>query len=94
MVLGITSLVLMVTCGLGFVTAIIALVMAPAARREIRDSGGVVTGESQLRTGIVCSWIALGLTALAVVAFIVFLVIAFSVDGTSSTGQMSLGALL
>ena len=45
MVLGIVSLVLMVSCGLGFIPAVIALVMAPGAGREIEASGGGCRGE-------------------------------------------------
>ena len=80
LVLGIVSLVTLFTCGLGFVTAVIALVMAPGARREIAESGGRLTGESQVRTGTILSWVTLGLTALAVVALAVVIGVAISVD--------------
>ena len=84
MVLGIVSLVMMFTCGLGFVTAIVALVMAPGAKREIAASGGRLTGESQVRAGSIMSWITLGLTALAVLLFAVIIGIAVSVDDSTS----------
>jgi hypothetical protein len=85
LVLGIVSLVMMFTCGLGFVTAIIALVMAPGAKREIAESGGRLTGESQVRTGTILSWVTLGLTVLAVVVIAVVIGVAVSVDdGTTS----------
>ena len=88
MVLGIVSLVMLFTCGLGFVTAVIALVMAPGARREIAGSGGRLTGESQVRAGTVLSWVTLGLTALAVVALAVVIGVAISVDdGAGSPGE-------
>ncbi|HEU4998477.1 MAG TPA: hypothetical protein VFT68_05985 [Lapillicoccus sp.] len=80
LVLGIVSLVTLFTCGLGFVTAVIALVMAPGARREIAESGGRLTGESQVRTGTILSWVTLGLTALAVVLLAVVIGVAISVD--------------
>ena len=80
LVLGIVSLVMLFTCGLGFVTAVIALVMAPGARREIAESGGRLTGESQVRTGTILSWVTLGLTALAVVLLAVVIGVAISVD--------------
>lgn len=85
LVLGIVSLVLMFTCGLGFVTAIIALVMAPGAKKEIAWSGGRLTGESQIRTGSILSWVTLGLTALAAVLIAVFIGLAISVGDTSSS---------
>ena len=80
LVLGIVSLVMLFTCGLGFVTAVIALVMAPGARREIAESGGRLTGESQVRTGTILSWVTLGLTALGVVVLAVLIGVAISVD--------------
>ena len=80
LVLGIVSLVMMVTCGLGFVTAVIALVTAPGAKREIAESGGRLTGESQVRTGTILAWVTLGLTALAVVVLAVVIGVAISVD--------------
>ena len=85
LVLGIVSLVMLFTCGLGFVTAVIALVLAPGARREIAGSGGRLTGESQVRTGTILSWVTLGLTALGVVVLAVVLGIAVSVDDGSSS---------
>lgn len=88
LVLGIVSLVMMLTCGLGFVTAVIALVMAPGAKREIAESGGRLTGESQVRTGTILSWVTLGLTALAVVVLAVVIGVAISVDdGAGSAGE-------
>ena len=80
LVLGIVSLVMLFTCGLGFVTAVIALVMAPGARREIAESGGRLTGESQVRTGTILSWVTLGLTALGAVLLAVVIGVAISVD--------------
>ena len=88
LVLGIVSLVMLFTCGLGFVTAVIALAMAPGAKREIADSGGRLTGESQVRTGTILSWVTLGLTALGAVLLAVVIGIAVSVDdGTSSPAE-------
>jgi hypothetical protein len=86
LVLGIVSLVMMFTCGLGFVTAVIALVMAPGAKREIAESGGRLTGQSQVRTGTILSWITLGLTALAVIVVAVLIGVAISVGETSGGG--------
>jgi len=87
LVLGIVSLVMMVTCGLGFVTAIISLVLAPGASREIAESGGRLTGDSQVRTGRILSWVTLGLTALGLLILAVFIGIAVSVDTSGSGGE-------
>jgi hypothetical protein len=73
LILGIGSLVFL--CAGGFVLAIIALCLAPSARRDIAASQGRVTGEGQLKGGVICSWIAIGFTVLAV-ALLVFGIVA------------------
>jgi hypothetical protein len=83
LVLGIASLVLMFTCGLGFIAAIVALVMAKGARREIRESGGRLTGESQIKAGVIMSWITIGLTAVGLVAVIALFAVGVSSDSSS-----------
>jgi hypothetical protein len=83
LVLGILSLVLMFGC-IGFILAIVALVLAPGARREIEESGGRLTGESQLKAGKITSWITLGLTALAIVVAVVVVLITVSSSESST----------
>jgi hypothetical protein len=73
LVLGVASLLLMFMCGIGLVTAIVALVMAPGANREIQQSGGRLTGLGLVQGGVVCSWITIGLVVL-IAAVIVLLV--------------------
>jgi hypothetical protein len=64
LVLGIVGLVM--SCGIvGIVPAIVALALAPGAKREIAASGGAVTGGGFVTAGVICSWIAVAL----VVAF-------------------------
>ena len=82
LVLGIASLVMVFMCGLGLVTAIVALVMAPGAKREINESGGRLTGLGMVQAGIVCSWIALGL----VVLFVAIMLFVMLVGGTFGSG--------
>jgi hypothetical protein len=82
LVLGIVSLVLSFGC-IGFITAIVALVMAPGAVREIRGSAGQLTGEGQVKVGRILSWVALGITALWVVGVVVFLTLAASSGHTT-----------
>jgi hypothetical protein len=87
-VLGIVSLVLFfVMCGLGVIPAVIALAMAPGARREIEASGGALGGAGQLRTGTILAWITVGLTALAVVAVIAVVALAVSASDSSTSFQ-------
>jgi len=75
MVLGIVGLVLICGYGVGVIPAIVALAMAPSATREIAASGGMLDGEGFVKAGVVCAWIAVGLT-LAAIAFIVILLVA------------------
>jgi len=90
-VLGVGSIVVMFTCLVGFIPAIIALVMAPGARREIEQSGGRLGGEGLIQAGKICSWITLGLTALVVVFAVVALVVVVSVGGGSGGNTPALG---
>jgi hypothetical protein len=72
--LGIGSLVVLFTCAVGFIPAIIALVMAPGARREIEQSGGQLGGLGLIRAGKICAWVTLGITAFALVLIIIGIV--------------------
>jgi hypothetical protein len=77
MVLGIVSLVLTSLCGLGVVTAVIALALAGGAQREIDASGGRLGGAGQIKAGRIMSWVTIGLTAAGAVIGVLALV-AFS----------------
>lgn len=91
-VLGIGSLVVLFTCAVGFIPAIIALVMAPGAEREIAQSGGRLGGLGLVRAGKICAWITLGITGLVLVlAIIGIVVLALLVDGGAGI-RAALGA--
>ena len=66
MVLGIVGLVMACFYGIGLILAIVALVMAPGARREIESSGGRLVGAGQIKAGVICSWVTVGLVLAAV----------------------------
>lgn len=88
LVLGIVSLVtFFALCGLGIVPAIIALAMAPGARREIEASGGVLDGASQVRTGTILAWVTVGLTALVLLAVAGFIALVVTSSSSSSTDR-------
>lgn len=70
LVLGIVSLVLMCGYGIGVITAIIALCLAPSAKREIKASPYTLTGAGLVTAGVICSWIAIGITVVAVLALL------------------------
>lgn len=74
MVLGIVGLSVFCIYGLGVIPAIVALALAPGARRQIRDSGGTLTGEGFIRAGVICAWVAIGLLGAALmIGGVVFL---------------------
>jgi hypothetical protein len=75
MVLGIASLVLLFLCGLGFIPAIVALCLAPDAKRKIASSGGRIGGEGMVKAGVIMSWIAIGLTVLGVIGYTLLIVL-------------------
>jgi hypothetical protein len=64
------------------VPAIVALVLAPSAERDIAAAGGRLTGEGLVRAGRVVAWIHLALCAVAVVGVIALLGV-FSTAGFS-----------
>ena len=94
MVLGIVSLVsFFALCGIGIVPAVIALAMAPGARREIAAAGGALAGEGQVRAGVIMSWITVGLAALGLVVVIVLVVVLVAASDSSTSVDTGIGAL-
>jgi hypothetical protein len=78
LVLGVASLLLMFMCGIGLITAIVALVLAPGAKREIQQSEGRLTGLGMVSGGVVCSWITIGLVVLIAAVMVLVLAIGAS----------------
>jgi hypothetical protein len=72
-VCGIASL--LVPC-LGLVPAIVALVRAGGARREIIASGGRLTGLGMVTAGRITAWIGVALTIVAIALIVLGLVLA------------------
>ena len=82
---GVGSLVLLFT-GLGWIAAIVALVMARGAKRTIHASEGRLRGLGFVTGGKVCAWVSLGLTLLAVLGLVALAVVGRSgAFDTSST---------
>jgi hypothetical protein len=79
LVLGIASLVLVFMCGIGLITAIIALVMAPGAKREIKESQGRLTGLGMVQGGVVTSWITVGIVVLLVAVLVLVMAVGGSI---------------
>ena len=78
LVLGIAGIV--VGCGIGAILGIVALSLAPGGRREIAASGGRLGGEGFIKAGVICSWIAIGLTAVSILIFLAAVGGMFAVD--------------
>lgn len=93
LVLGIVGLVLSCGYGVGIVPAIVALALAPGAKREIAASQGGLGGESFIKAGVICSWVTIGLVVVAVLAVIAVIIIVAatsnSVETTSTSVQSS-----
>jgi hypothetical protein len=70
LILGILSLPGLFFCIPGVVLAIVALSLAPSAKRQVRDSQGQLGGLGQIKAGVICAWIALGLGLLAILFFV------------------------
>ncbi len=81
LVLGITALVMVMSCGIGGILGVIGLVVARGADREIAGSGGRLTGGGLVKGGRIMCWVSIALTvllALAVGAMIVAGIVAGS----------------
>ncbi|PPK97380.1 hypothetical protein CLV92_104201 [Kineococcus xinjiangensis] len=83
---GIGSLaVLLFTAGiLGFIPAIIALAMAPGARRQVEESQGRLQGLGQIKAGKICAWITLALTVLGLIGVVIFIAVVGSLAEAGS----------
>lgn len=88
LVLGIASLVLLFMCGLGLITAVIALAMAPGAKREIRESQGRLGGLGMVQGGVITSWVAIGLVLLFVALWIGLMTFGGSIGSDFSSSDI------
>lgn len=76
LVLGIVGLVLLCGYGIGIIPSIVSLALAPAAKREIAAAGGQLGGTGFIKAGVVCSWVAVGITATVTVGVVIAIIIA------------------
>ena len=77
--LGIGSLPGLLFCGLGAALAVVALVLAPRARREIDAAGGALGGAELVRLAQVCAVVSLAITvAVAVLGILAAAVLVFT----------------
>ena len=73
--LGVGSLPGLLFCGLGGVLAVIALALAPGARREVEASRGELGGLNVIRVARICSIVSLALVALGLVVVAILLAV-------------------
>ncbi|MFP6857711.1 MAG: DUF4190 domain-containing protein, partial [Roseibacillus sp.] len=64
-------------------TAIPAVICGHIARKQIRASGGLQTGDGMALTGLITGYLVIVLTILMVIGFVVFLFVVM--DATSSS---------
>lgn len=64
------------------IAAIVALILASAAAREIRSSNGAVGGSGLVTAARIIAWIHIGVVAAAIVVFLLVVIIA-AIAGTS-----------
>ncbi len=69
-ILGVGSLPGMLFCGLGTFMAVLALAMAPSAKRQVRDSRGRSSGLGLIRAARICSVISLVIALVMVVGVV------------------------
>ena len=68
------------------VAGVVALFLAPGAKREIAASNGMLGGGSMIRAGVICSWVSIAITALVVAALgMLFGLMFFGGDGGTQT---------
>lgn len=75
LILGIAGVAITAACCLGWIAGIVALSLAPGARREIRDSYGTVTGTGLVTAGVVCAWVSIGLAVVGAWAWLLVTVV-------------------
>lgn len=73
----------------GWIAAIVALVLAGGAKREIEGSQGRLTGLGLVKAGRICSWIALALTVLGILALVFLIIVGGAAGGFSDSGSIT-----
>lgn len=58
---------------LPFIGAIVAIITGHLAKKEIRESGGILSGDGMALAGLILGYTMLGLTILGILVFVVIL---------------------
>jgi len=83
LVFGISSLLIMLTCLLGIIAAVPAVICGYSARREILNSPYPQDGAGLATAGIITGWVTIALTVIPVLFFLVLLLFAFFANAAS-----------
>jgi hypothetical protein len=68
------------------VAGVVALFLAPGAKREIAASNGMLSGRGMIRAGVICSWVSIAITAIVLIGLsILFGIMFFGGDGNAET---------
>ena len=83
LILGVVGVALFFTLWANFVLAIIALSLAPGARREIEESQGQLAGLDKVKAGVNCAWVAIAIVPVIVAGFVIVVLAISLVTGTA-----------
>lgn len=87
MVLGLVAIFGGFACGLTLFISPFAWVIGQKAVREIQNSQGRLSGESQARTGMITGIIGTVLLVLAIIALVAFITVLVTMDTSSTDGS-------
>lgn len=76
-----------------FIGSIVAVITGPMARREIKEGKGSLEGDGLALAGLILGWVGIGLTAFAICAGGLFVVLPFCL-GLLALGSEGFSALL
>lgn len=68
--------------------SIVGLVLGYMARKEIRESGGAMTGDGLATAGIIIGWIGVALTVIFACIVILFLILGLSIPGFAICAEL------
>jgi len=84
--LGITAILLMFCIG-GAVPAVLALALARGARAELEEAEGFLAGDGALRAGVFLSWIALAVSVIVLVVFLIVVLLTYGANPAPEFGD-------
>jgi hypothetical protein len=68
--------------------SIIGLILGYMARKEIRESGGTVTGDGMATAGIIIGWVGVSLAVVGICIGILALVLGLSIPGIAICAEL------